>query len=169
METPSQSLSELLEPLFAYALGSILAALAAACVVLWRRRQRLGRPLARESGSPLARRVAITVACVLAVGMILHWGELELAWLVLVTLLLATLALAICPSEDEACIGELGVARGWDSRSLRELEEWRLTGEHLRWRVGTRWLACRMPVAEHAALRERLVAACGERESRFRD
>jgi hypothetical protein len=168
METPSPSSAEGLAPLLAYALGGTLVAILLALASLRRRRRVVGRVLERETGSTLARRVAITVACALAVGVVLRWDELGIGALALATVLLSTLALALSPSERDARIGELGVAHGWNSRSFRELEEWRLTGEHLRWRIGARWVACRLPVAEHAALRERLAAACGERESRFR-
>lgn len=169
METPSQSGAAGLEPLLVYASASTLVAILLALAALQKRRRAVGRLLGRESGSPLARRVAITAACALAVGILLRWDELGDGAPVLATLLLATVAFVVCPSERDARIGDSGVAHGWDSRSFRELEEWRLTGEHLRWRIGSRWVACRLPVAEHEALRERLAAACGERESRFRD
>lgn len=167
METPSQFGPEAFEPLLSGAAVACAAGLALTLLALVRRRGVVGPVLARENGSALFRRLWITLACVVCVGIVLHWSELELGPLVLGTALLAAASFALSPSERDACVGQGGVARGWDSRSFRELEEWRLTGEHLRWRVGLRWMACHVPLAEHAALRERLAASCGDRESRF--
>jgi hypothetical protein len=168
MENPSQFGPATFEPLLLGAAGATAAALALALLAHWRRGRVVGAPLARETGPALFRRLWITFACVVCVGVVLHWNEFEIGPLVLATALLAAAALALSPSERDACVGERGVARGWDARTFPELEEWRLTGEHLRWRIGMRWMACHVPVAEHAALRERLAASCGERESQFR-
>ena len=151
---------------FAFALVTLVFLLS--LVALRRRSLAVGPVIARQARASLGLRVSLTIACVLGVGVALHWDELGVGPLVLATLLLATGTLASSPSERDACVGETGVAGGWSSRSFRELEEWRLTGEHLRWRVGPRWLACCVPVERQAALRERLAAACGDRESPFR-
>lgn len=168
MESPSQFGPAAFAPLLVGAASAAAVALAFALLALRRRRAVVGPVLARENGSAFFRRLWITSACVVGVGLALHWSELAIGPLVLATALLATAALVLSPSERDACVGERGVARGWETRAFGELEEWRLTGEHLRWRVGMRWLACQVPLAEHAPLRERLVASCGERESRFR-
>jgi hypothetical protein len=59
------------------------------------------------------------------------------------------------------------VQRGWHARRLEELEEWRLTGEHLRFRLFGEWTAVPLAPEHHAAMRARLVACCAERESPF--
>ncbi|MCY3003141.1 MAG: hypothetical protein NTV21_15175 [Planctomycetota bacterium] len=169
MESPSQLGPAAFEPLLLGAAVATALALALALLALRRRRGVVGPVLAREGGSAFFRRIWITLACVVCVGIALHWSELEVGPLVLATALLATASLALSPSERDACVGQGGVARGWDVRAFREVEEWRLTGEHLRWRIGLRWMACHVPLSEHAALRERLNANCGERESQFRD
>jgi hypothetical protein len=168
MESPSQLAPASLAPVLSFSLAVLALVSLLALSTLRRRSAAVGPLIARQGGAALGLRVALTVACVLGVGIALHWGELEIGPLVLATLLLATGTIALSPSERDACVGEAGVACGWTSRSFRELEEWRLTGEHLRWRVGPRWLACLVPVERHAALRERLAAACGDRESPFR-
>ena len=54
------------------------------------------------------------------------------------------------------------------ARILREeLEEWRLTGDHLRFRIGPTWLAVGLPAREHAGVRELLLERRPEAESRF--
>lgn len=85
-----------------------------------------------------------------------------------VTLMVASAAcLWLRPHPGDEIYGELGVQRGWRSRRFEELEEWRLTGDHLRFRIGDAWLAVGLPSDQHASARELLVERCGERESRF--
>ena len=73
----------------------------------------------------------------------------------------------LCPANGESVYGELGVRRGWHARRFEELEEWRLVGEHLRWKLRGEWISSQVPPGEHEALRAKLVRLCGERESRF--
>jgi hypothetical protein len=81
------------------------------------------------------------------------------------------LATGVCiwlrPRAGDEVYGSSGVQRGWRSRRFEQLEEWRLTGDHLRFRIGGEWLAVGVPVAEQSAARELLQARCAERESRF--
>ncbi|MFT7669940.1 MAG: hypothetical protein ACI8X5_002647 [Planctomycetota bacterium] len=67
---------------------------------------------------------------------------------------------------DQVC-GELGVQVGWRSRRFSDLEEWRLTGDHLRVRIGDVWTAVSVPVANHPEVRATLEKSCPDRESRF--
>lgn len=79
----------------------------------------------------------------------------------------AAALLAVQPSFADSRCGESGVQVGWHARRFDELVEWRLTGDHLRWRLGSNWIACNLPVNEHARLRERLERLAPGRESPF--
>lgn len=72
------------------------------------------------------------------------------------------------PGAEDSVWGRDGVRRGWFARRFEDLEEWRLTGKHLRWRLYGVWQATEVPPAEHEALREHLERVAGDRESRFR-
>jgi hypothetical protein len=85
----------------------------------------------------------------------------------LLVLSAAAALVALCPASGESVYGELGVRRGWHARRFDELEEWRLMGEHLRWKLRGEWISSQVPPAEHEALRAKLVGLCPERESRF--
>ena len=74
---------------------------------------------------------------------------------------------ALHPADGDSVWGEEGVQRGWFARRYTEVEEWRLTGDHLRWKLKGSWVACRVPASEHAAMRAKLTALCPDRESRF--
>jgi hypothetical protein len=80
----------------------------------------------------------------------------------------AAALVASLPRPEDSVLGEVGVRSGWFARRFGELEEWRLTGDHLRWRVGETWLSSSVPADRQLALREQLERACPERESRFR-
>jgi hypothetical protein len=80
---------------------------------------------------------------------------------------LAAALLALQPGFADSRCGERGVQIGWNARHYEELEEWRLTGDHLRWRLGEIWVACDLPVAQHEAMRTRLEQLAPGRESRF--
>ena len=70
----------------------------------------------------------------------------------------------LSPGFQDSVFGEHGVQRGWTARRFGELESWRLIGEHLRWKHRGLWVATDVPVAEHAALRERLLREIPDRE-----
>jgi len=53
-------------------------------------------------------------------------------------------------------------------RRFEDLEEWRLTGDHLRWKLFGEWQACEVPSAESESLRTKLEQLIPDRESRFR-
>ncbi len=67
---------------------------------------------------------------------------------------------------DRVC-GERGVRRGWHARSWSELEEWRLTGDHLRLRLQGEWTAVDLPGALQGDVRRTLETLVPERQSRF--
>ena len=71
-------------------------------------------------------------------------------------LALAMLLSFLYPSNRDSAVGEDGVRSGWHARRFGEIEEWRLIGEHLRWRLRGEWVSCVVPVEHHAELRARL-------------
>lgn len=144
------------------ALGGILLAVRA------RTRQPavVGEVIASELGSPLSRvataalLVAAAIWLFVSVGPGAAGGELGL--------LVGALVFAIVrPSFADRVSGTLGVRRGWQLLRHEELEEWRLIGEHLRFRLDGEWTAVPVPVERQAALRERLVSVAPDRESAF--
>lgn len=83
-----------------------------------------------------------------------------------ILVLLGALALtAICPGvHDQAC-GELGVYRGWFGRRYEELDEWRLAGDHLRFRMMGEWMSVALPRDRQAKVRAILERVAPDRES----
>lgn len=129
---------------------------------------------ARTVGRPIHSELSGRRLHIAWVGLLLGIGALVVltAALPLVPTLLvlgaAAALVALTPSPADSVYGERGVRSGWYARRFEDLEEWRLTGEHLRWRLFGEWVSSRVPPAEHAALRERLERACPQRESRFK-
>jgi hypothetical protein len=82
---------------------------------------------------------------------------------------LAMLLVVCTPGFDDATSGETGVRRGFYARRYEELEEWRLMGEHLRFRLFGEWTSAPLPASEHPRIRAKLESLCPERESQFKD
>jgi hypothetical protein len=112
--------------------------------------------------------VAWTAQAVALAAIVVSWEALPV-FPALNLLVLASALFALSPGAQDAEVGEGGVRHGWSARTLTELEEWRLTGEHLRWKVRGEWVACHVAPERHARLRSLLSQACPERESAFRD
>ena len=72
------------------------------------------------------------------------------------------------PGFEDSVYGASGVQRGWFARRFEDLDEWRLTGQHLRWKLYGDWQATEVPPGEHDGLRARLMASIPERESAFK-
>jgi hypothetical protein len=129
-------------------------------------RQRLGEELCSLKGS-MAWAYAYQGLAVGALAWVLSLGALP--WLP-VTLLLALSVGAVTLSfsaGDQAC-GTDGVRSGVWALSYSDLEEWRLTGEHLRFRYGGVWRAVMIPAELQGPLRSRLEEVSGGSESRFK-
>ena len=109
----------------------------------------------------------LQLACALASLATLIWLDPELRFSCAVALLAAVAIALLRPGFEDSAFGEDGVQRGWFARRYADLDEWRLTGQHLRWKLYGEWLATEVPTSEHEALRARLRAAAPERESRF--
>ena len=67
-------------------------------------------------------------------------------------------------AADQGC-GEEGVFRGWFGRRYEDLEEWRLTGDHLRFRLLGEWGAVEVPRDKAGHVRSILERLVPERES----
>ena len=98
---------------------------------------------------------------------LLRGGILALAALVLVSGVvplwpaLSVLAFSaflsfLYPGGGDSVVGARGVQVGWYARRFDEIEEWRLIGQHLRWRLRGEWVACSAPAELHARLRSLL-------------
>lgn len=74
----------------------------------------------------------------------------------------------VTPADQDAVCGVDGVQRGWYGRRLEDLEEWRLVGDHLRFRLFGEWTSVDLPASEHPAMRTRLERAAADRESGFK-
>ena len=86
-----------------------------------------------------------------------------------VVTLVAGLAITwLRPGSDDHVFGTEGVRRGWFARRFDELDEWRLTGEHLRWKLRGEWQAVSVPAERREGLRGVLESVAADRESRFR-
>lgn len=112
------------------------------------------------------------VVMTLLLGGVLAWVAIDRSvWLVPVVLCLGCALLLVfsTPTSRTAILGEGGVQRGWHARRFEALEEWRLTGDHLRFRLFGEWTSVPCPPDHQAALRAKLVQLVPERESPFQD
>jgi len=83
-------------------------------------------------------------------------------------LVLSSGAIALSFSSADQVCGLDGVRSGAWAFRYSDLEEWRLTGEHLRFRSGGVWRAVMVPVALQGQLRTRLEEVSRDTESRFK-
>jgi len=119
---------------------------------LWRARngRKVGRVLFQDRPRRLRRLwragLALLAAWVLVFG--------SLPWLPASSVLALSCALSFFyPGNRDSVLGEDGVQAGWYARRYSEIEEWRLVGQHLRWRLRAEWVACAAPLELHARLR----------------
>lgn len=113
-----------------------------------------------------ARWLYVAAVALTAIGLVLADGLVPLVP-ALTVLALGTALVLLSPGAEDSLLGTQGVQHGWHARRFADLEEWRLTGDHLRWRLFDEWVAAHVPVDLHAELRGELTAANAERESRF--
>ena len=155
----------------------------AACIVHARERviarERVGRVIYAERGSILAAVVylGIGVVALVAVALCLFGLQMTGGWMIpeivvpylaagaLVVLSLTAVALAQ-PQGGGAC-GTAGVRCGSWAHAYRDLDEWRLTGDHLRFRAGEVWRAVALPAQMHEEVRGHLETIARGHESRF--
>jgi hypothetical protein len=129
---------------------------------------KLGAVIAADRRSERRRRIVLATL----IAAVLVWTLLDRGvWIVPVLLALGSallLALAT-PSAATAILGVGGVQRGWHARRFESLEEWRLTGDHLRFRLFGEWTSVPCPQERQAEIRAKLVELVPERESPFQD
>lgn len=107
----------------------------------------------------------------LAVALLVAWFGREHAPLVWTLPLIGVCAAVQVyrPDFSDQICGSDGVRYGWYLRRLDDLEEWRLTGDHLRFRLFGIWRAVPLPAERHESMRAVLEARAAGRESRFAD
>ena len=133
-----------------------------------READRLGTVLTRERGAR-GPRIAVAVVLLAAAALrLLADGGLAPLWLDLSMVGLGLALTWIHPAPSDRTCGERGVRAGWTVLAFAEFAEWRLTGDHLRFRAADgEWQAVGLPAERHAALRARLESDAAGRESRF--
>lgn len=149
-------------------LALALVSLGVTLVVRSRERSQLAQRVVAE---PPRRRGRLLIAALLVLA--LAWrlstvGHEGWPWFEIAAALVALLTLALAPAETDRVLAERGVRIGYHVRRFAVLEEWRLTGEHLRVRLFGEWTALMVPPAQHGELRKTLLAEAPERESRFK-
>jgi hypothetical protein len=161
---PEQLASMLVLPMILLAGAALVVAQALSALA----RLKVGPEIAAQRPGTLARRLVLTVAITGLLAWIVARGEV---WPVPPFLCLGAALLVVwtAPGAHDAVLGEGGVQRGWHARRFEALEEWRLTGEHLRFRLFGEWTSVPCPPERQAAVRAKLVAAAPERESPFQD
>ena len=153
-------------PFFGIACAGLGTAFVAALRVRLRAARALGDHLHEEGGDGCARLVTALGLAAATTWLVVAAGPPSP--LATAAVVLAMLCLLLRPSSALALCGTGGVQRGWMVRSFAELDEWRLAGAHLRFRIGSRWLAVELPPEHHEETRERLRARAPGRESPFR-
>jgi hypothetical protein len=150
---------------YALAAALIVAALAS---LVWSRRLAAAVGPVRYCERPRRRlRLVFLVGALAAGGLVTSGGHgVPLAPALLALAMVAVLAL-LTPGFRDSVYGERGVRYGWYARRYEQLEEWRLTGEHLRWKLYGEWVSSRVPTAEHPELRTKLERLAPGRESGF--
>ena len=154
-----------------------------ACIVHERERvaarRRVGRVLSVERSSSRARVLYMGVGCVVLFLVLLSclgvlvtgaWAIPGYAATYLIAgalIILSLAAVALAQPQGGEVFGTEGVRCGSWAYAYRDLDEWRLTGDHLRFRSGAVWRAVTVPPQVQGELRRRLETASSDRESRF--
>jgi len=111
-------------------------------------------------------RTASTILLVLAGGLAFGLSEHNL-WPLVPAFLVGLLVNLLRPNEGDRVTGTEGVRAGWNTRRYEELEEWRLTGDHLRFKLFGQWTAVPLALDKQAPIHARLLECVPERESEF--
>jgi len=162
--TPDQLVAMgLFVPILMAAIGLLVAQILSGLA-----RVKVGAVIAAERPGTATRRIVMTVLILAILAWILVQPGV---WPVPVLLCLgiAQLLVFTTPGGQDAVLGEGGVQRGWHARRFESLEEWRLTGDHLRFRLFGEWTSVPCPPDHQFSLRSKLVQLVPERESPFQD
>ncbi|MBL8860602.1 MAG: hypothetical protein JNK02_01200 [Planctomycetes bacterium] len=165
---PTLSPGELVTLLLLPELLLLAAAIAVSQVLVLLARAQVGAVLAADRRSERRWRLTVLFLCLGVLGWVLAAGTV---WLTPVLLCIAGALLLgfTTPSARTAILGVGGVQRGWHARRYESLEEWRLTGDHLRFRLFGEWTAVPCPPEFQADLRAKLTQLAPDRESPFQD
>ncbi|MCZ6598933.1 MAG: hypothetical protein O7B99_14950 [Planctomycetota bacterium] len=153
--------------MFLLAAAALAAGLVLALRVRLRERRNVGDVIQHVTPGLRGRLVATLAVAAVIVLAVVKREDVPLTWSL--ALLNGTLLfLWLRPSAEDRVCGTEGVRVGWSVRSLAELEEWRLTGDHLRFRLHGEWTAVELANEHHADVGARLRAAIPDRESAFK-
>lgn len=146
----------------------LVPALIATLTVAKRAQTTVGGVISEERPNRWTRRVLLGAPLAAVLALESMWGHLPQE-LVLESLLLGILVVWVTPGYHDAVLGELGVQRGWFARRFADLEEWRLAGDHLRFKLDGEWTSVPCPPGDQARIRETLLTVNPAGESRFKD
>lgn len=127
----------------------------------------LGTQLAHEPGARRMRWIALAVLVGAAIWVGLAGLPAATAGILIGLLVLGAVVNWVRPASGERECGSTGVRHSWHVLGFSDVSEWRLTGEHLRFRLFGEWTAAPLPEGQHEAVRTSLTAVAGDRESRF--
>lgn len=150
--------SELESFVFAAAAIWAVCALVVTCLAVWMGRRQVGRSLHVVRGSRTGRNL-VRLGCLLAGTWALFGGDGPNS-LALVALGLGLLVSFIAPGVEDLVLGENGAQNGWQARSWKQLEGWRLVGSHLRFLVHGELVAVEVPSTMKEGLRAKLTEHC---------
>lgn len=128
---------------------------------------RLGERLGQQTGKPLGRMLILGALVAALVAVLLAEWEPGLQAAVGGLLVASALLTWLRPGAADRECGTEGVRHSWYVIGFREVAEWRLTGEHLRFRLFGEWTAAPLPEIEHPRVRQNLESVAADRESRF--
>ncbi|MFN0008108.1 MAG: hypothetical protein ACKVXR_09395 [Planctomycetota bacterium] len=146
----------------------LVPALIVTLAVVKRTQTTVGGVIAEVRPDRWTRRVLLGAPLAALLALESMWGHLQQD-LVLESILLGILLVWVTPGFHDAVLGELGVQRGWFARRFADLEEWRLAGDHLRFKLDGEWTSVPCPPGDQARIRETLLAVNPSGESRFKD
>lgn len=135
-------------------------------LLLLARNRRITGPRRFASFGPRLKWRLLSIPVIAALAVVLFAAP-PATWIFAVLLIASLGNLFLQPHWLDQVCGQEGVQNGWRSRSFEDLEEWRLTGDHLRFRLSGMWVAVPVPTPAHEEFRSLLEAKCPGKESRF--
>ena len=156
-----------METIFLLVLPTMLGLVSFALTIRSRQRGALvvGRVIESSRTGVLWRNLSTALLVIIA-GCALVWSEANLVPF-LPMMAVGLLINVLRPREFDRVTGTEGVRAGWNARRYEELEEWRITGDHLRFKLFDQWTAVPLSVDAQAPIHARLLECAPERESSF--
>ena len=131
------------------------------------RSARMGDRLGYQSGKPLGRLLVYVLLAAALIAVVVSDIDPNLQVALGMLLAAATAMTYFRPSAADRECGTDGVRHSWYVVGFGDVAEWRLTGEHLRFRLFGEWTAAPLPESEHPRVRQSLESVAADRESRF--